>query len=355
MSPTRVVHYVNQFFAGKGGEDAAGSGPDRLDGAVGPGRRLAQLLGDDFEIVATVHCGDDDASGRPEAIEEILTLVQAERPDLLIAGPAFTSGRYGLACARVAAAAAAAGVPVVAAMHPDNPGVDEARGAPVVAAGAAAREMGPSLDRLATAARIVAAGRVLTADDGRVGRVLTADDGRVGRARRVVTTTGEPAAVRAVDLVLARLGGDRQASEIPLPTFDQVTPAPPVDDLSSATVALVSEGGLVPEGNPDRLESARATRWLRYPIDGSEELAAGDYQSVHGGFSTVYANADPHRILPLDVARALVTDGAIGTLHGAYLVTTGNGTSVGNARRFGVEWAADLRRSGARAAILTAT
>jgi glycine reductase len=344
VSATRVVHYVNQFFAGKGGEDAAGSSPDRVDGAVGPGRRLAQLLGDDFEIVATVHCGDDDASGRPEAIEEILALVQAEQPDLLLAGPAFTSGRYGLACARVAAAATAAGVPVVAAMHPDNPGVDEAKGAPVVAAGAAAREMGPSLDRLAAAAKIVAAGQVLTADDG-----------RVGRARRVVTTTDEPAAVRAVDLVLARLGGDRQASEIPLPTFDQVTPAPPVDDLSTTTLALVSEGGLVPQGNPDRLESARATRWLRYPIDGSEALAPGDYQSVHGGFSTVYANDDPHRILPLDVARALVGEGTVGALHGEYLVTTGNGTSVGNARRFGVEWAADLRRSGARSAILTAT
>ncbi len=344
MSPTRVVHYVNQFFAGKGGEDAAGSGPDRVDGAVGPGRRLAQLLGDDFEIVATVHCGDDDASGRPEAVNEILALVQAEAPDLLIAGPAFTSGRYGLVCARLAAAATAADVPVVAAMHPDNPGVDEAKGAPVVAAGAAAREMGPSLDRLAAAAKIVASGGVLSAADG-----------RVGRARRVVTTVDKRAAVRAVDLILARLGGDRQASEIPLPTFDQVTPAPPVDDLAEVTLALVSEGGLVPQGNPDRLESARATRWLRYPLDGSQALASGEYQSVHGGFSTVYANEDPHRILPLDVARALVDEGAIGALHGEYLVTTGNGTSVGNARRFGVEWAADLRRSGARSAILTAT
>jgi hypothetical protein len=36
-------------------------------------------------------------------------------------------------------------------------------------------------------------------------------------------------------------------------------------------------------------------------------------------------------------------------------VTAGNGTSVGNARRFGIEWAADLRHSQVRAAILTAT
>ena len=55
------------------------------------------------------------------------------------------------------------------------------------------------------------------------------------------------------------------------------------------------------------------------------------------------------------MARDLEREGRIGQLYGAYLVTAGNGTSVGNAHRFGVEWAADLRHSGARAAILTST
>ncbi|HEV2786061.1 MAG TPA: glycine/sarcosine/betaine reductase selenoprotein B family protein, partial [Solirubrobacteraceae bacterium] len=57
----RIVHYVNQFFAGIGGEDAAGSGPELRDGALGPGRRLASLLGDEHEIVVTAVCGDDYA------------------------------------------------------------------------------------------------------------------------------------------------------------------------------------------------------------------------------------------------------------------------------------------------------
>lgn len=340
----RVVHYLNQFFAGQGGEEAAGGAPDRIPGPVGPGRRLQQLLGVELEIVATVHCGDDYASGRSEAMEEILALITSESPDLLVVGPAFTSGRYGLACARLAAAAAGAGIPVVAAMHPDNPGLDEAQGAPVVASGAAAREMGPSLERLAGAARTVAEGRPLTADEG-----------RVGRARRRVVRDEHEAATRAVDLVLARLGGDLAATEVPLPSFDRVTPAPPVDDISSAVIALVTEGALVPDDNPDRLESARATRWLRYTLDGLDALPSGEYRSVHGGFSTVWANEDPHRIVPLDVAREMESEGRFARLHGEYLVTAGNGTSVANARRFGVEWAADLRRSGARAAILTAT
>ena len=341
--PTRVVHYINQFFAGKGGEDTAATPPSSQEGPVGPGRRLQQVLGDDFEIVATVWCGDDHAAG-PEVIDEILSMIRGANPDVVVAGPAFTSGRYGLACARVAKAVAAEGIPVVASMHGENPGVDDAGAAPVVASGEVARHMGASLDRLGAAVRKVAAGEPVTAEDGRIGKI----------PRRNVTAD-RPAAERAVDLLLARIGGDRDATEVPLPKFDQVTPAAPVKDVAAARVALVTEGALVPDGNPDKLESARATRWLRYKLEGKKSLAPGEYRSVHGGFSTVWANEDPHRILPLDVARQLESEGVIGTLHGEYLVTAGNGTSVGNARRFGVEWAADLRRQGVQAALLTAT
>ncbi len=341
---SRIVHYVNQFFAGVGGEDSASTSPTVVDGPVGPGRKLQQLLGDEHQIVATVYCGDDYAVSDPAVTAEILGLVQAASPDLLVAGPAFTSGRYGLACASLAKAALEAGVPVLAAMHDDNPGLDEAGGAPVVRSGEAARQMGPSLDTLAAAVTKLLAGGELTADDGRIGAVP-----------RTSRMADRNAATRAVDLVLARLAGDRDATEVPLPTFDHVHPADPIDDPSKVTIALLTEGALVPDSNPDRLESARATKWLRYPLDGNDTLAPGEYRSIHGGFSTVYANEDPHRIVPLDVARELEREGAIGHLYGEYLVTAGNGTSVANARRFGIEWAADLRHSEVRAAVLTST
>ena len=54
----RTVHYVNQFFAGLGGEEAAGTEPTRLDGPAGPGKGLAAAL-EGIEIVATIACGDD--------------------------------------------------------------------------------------------------------------------------------------------------------------------------------------------------------------------------------------------------------------------------------------------------------
>jgi betaine reductase len=155
--------------------------------------------------------------------------------------------------------------------------------------------------------------------------------------------------------VLGRLGGDTERSEVPLPEFDQVMPAGPIEDPSEAKIALVTEGALVPAGNPDELESARATRWLRYRFDGSDSLAAGEYESIDGGFNTQAADEDPNRMLPLDVARELEEEGRIGSLHTEYLVTTGNGTAVAVAKRFGVEWAAELHQAGVQAAILTAT
>lgn len=340
----KIVHYVNQFFAGLGGEDSAGVGPQSRPVPVGPGRKLASLLGEGYEIVGTVFCGDDYAASNENAAAEIVGLIREMGAEMVVAGPAFTSGRYGIACGRVAAAAAGAGVTAVAIMHAENPGVAEAAPAPVIASGLTAREMGKTLETAAWAIKKLAAGETLTAVDG-----------LVGNAPRTNRLVADNAATRAVALALARLAGDREATEIPVPDFGAVTPAAPIADASTALIAILTEGGLVPEGNPDRLESARATKWLRYPLADVSALPTGSFLSVHGGFSTAAANADPHRMLPLDAARELEAEGAIGTLYGEYFVTTGNGTTVANGARYGVEWAAELRQAGVQAAILTAT
>ena len=311
---------------------------------MGPGRRLATLLGDEHEIIATAICGDDYAASHPEFAAELVVQARERGAEMVVAGPAFTSGRYGMACARIAAAAGEAGLPALASMHPENPGLGEATGAVVVESGPVSRHMRDSLDRLAAAMLKMAAGEELTTEDGRIGPVA--------RTNRLAQRS---AAERAVALVLARLGGDRDATEIPLPDFDRVTPAAPIADPAEALIALVTEGGLVPAGNPDRLESARASKWVRHSLDGLDSADSGSFESVHGGFSTQWANADPNRILPLDVARELEREGAIGRLHGEYLGTTGNGTTVADARRFGMEWAAELRQANIQAVILTAT
>ena len=47
----RVVHYLNQFFGGIGGEEKADTEPQTRDGAVGPGRAINQVLGGRGEVI----------------------------------------------------------------------------------------------------------------------------------------------------------------------------------------------------------------------------------------------------------------------------------------------------------------
>ncbi|MBI4296973.1 MAG: glycine/betaine/sarcosine/D-proline family reductase selenoprotein B, partial [Chloroflexi bacterium] len=55
----RVVHFINHFFAGVGGEEKANHPIEVRQGPLGPGQGLASHLGKGGEIVATIFCGDN--------------------------------------------------------------------------------------------------------------------------------------------------------------------------------------------------------------------------------------------------------------------------------------------------------
>ena len=103
---TKIVHYINQFFAGIGGEDKADAPFEVRANAVGPGRSLQIALGARATIVRTLVCGDNTFhEARDDVIQAALDAIQESQPDLLVAGPAFNAGRYGLACAALCTAA----------------------------------------------------------------------------------------------------------------------------------------------------------------------------------------------------------------------------------------------------------
>lgn len=54
MAKYKVVHYVNQFFAGVGGEEMAGIKPEIRTELPPISQQLQKQLGEDYEIVATV-------------------------------------------------------------------------------------------------------------------------------------------------------------------------------------------------------------------------------------------------------------------------------------------------------------
>ena len=92
----KIVHFVNQFFAGIGGEDKASLAVSTSDSSIGTSRALAQKLGDHAQIVRTVYVGDNYFhEHKDDALKEILGATRSAEPDVLVAGPAFNSGRYG--------------------------------------------------------------------------------------------------------------------------------------------------------------------------------------------------------------------------------------------------------------------
>src|SRR5262245_14046482 len=127
-TPLRVVHYLNQFFAGIGGEDVANIPPRVQQGPVGSGRPLQQILGDEGSVVATLICGDNYLNdARDDALKAIIAMLNDLKPDVVVSGPAFESGRHGLACVEVCKASQRMGIPALTGMHPDNPGVESGR------------------------------------------------------------------------------------------------------------------------------------------------------------------------------------------------------------------------------------
>jgi betaine reductase len=347
--PMRVVCYVNQFFGQLGGEDKAGLGPQAMPGPVGAARAVQQALSEAGSVVATVVCGDNYAAEQGErAVTEIIALVAAAQPDLVVAGPAFLAGRYGVACGALCAAVQARlKVPAVTGMHAENPGVDlYRRQVHIVRTGAEASRM---LDEVK---QLVGLGLKLARGEA-VGGPATEGYFPRGVTHNVVAAA--TAAERATTMLLDRLAGRPFVSEVPRPTFSSV-PAPRlVKALEGATIALVTDGGLVPQGNPDGIEALNATRYGAYSIEGKTALDPAQYDNPHRGYDTSWVKQDPHRLVPVDVARELERSGAIGKLHETVYSTVGVATTLAHSARMGREIADKLRAARVDAVILTST
>ncbi len=347
--PLRVVHYINAFFGGLGGEEEAHTAVSLQDGALGPGRLLEQILADAGQVIATIMCGDGYFSAHEEAVvEQVQGYLRELKPDVFLAGPAFRSGRYGLACGRLCLEAERLGIPAITGMHEENPGSDLYRPHHlyIIATAASAVDMQPALQRMVALAVKRARGLPLAS---------AAEEGFLPRAVRRTVRTNIPAATRAVAMALRKWRGERFSSELTVETFESIPPPAPLTDPRKILFALVTESGLVPRGNPDRLPAAGATHWARYSIAAMERLVPGAWDGVHGGYDNTAALQDPNRVVPLDAVRALEREGMIGRLLDELFVTVGNLGSLNAMKRIGTEIANTLLQCGVGAVILPAT
>lgn len=344
----KALHYLNQFFGQLGGEDTAYAPLELREGTVGPGNILQNML-EGIEITHTVVCGDNYfVENTEECQEKIAKILDEKEIDMVIAGPGFNAGRYGMACGGVCEVAFKKGIIAISALNEENPGMEMYRKfGYIFPAAVKASDMKNALTKISTFANKVAAG-------GEIG--LPSEEGYFKRGIRRQCFREKNGAARAVDMAVAKTLGQPFETEVPMPNFDHIVPSAPVADLSKAKVAILTSGGMVPVGNPDHLEAVSASKWCAYTIDdfgGSAENFQGEV--AHGGYDPQPGNEWGTRVLPYDAFKELEKRGVIGELNDKMYVTVGNAMDVGKATRYGKEIAQALLADGVQAALLTST
>lgn len=345
----KAILYVNQFFGQIGGEEQAGIEPQIHEGHVGPAMQFAKTL--NTEITHTVICGDNYMGTNTEAaIGTILEMLEGKELDIFLAGPAFQAGRYGVACGSICKAVKERyGVPVVTSMNVENPGVEMFKKEMyILRGGNSAAKM-----RKDVAAMVNVANKLL-ADEPLKG---ASEEGYFERGIRHQTrlADGKPASERMIEMLVKKLNGEEFQTELPIPKIDRVPIAAAVKDLTKARIALVTTGGIVPVDNPDRIQSASATRWGRYDIADTETLESGRYKTIHAGFDPAAADADPNVITPVDALKVLEKEGVYGSLHPYFYSTVGTGTTEAEAQRMAKEIVPYLQDDHVDAVILVST
>ena len=345
----KAIHYINQFFGGIGGEDKADFKPVLKEGVIGPGMALNSLM-KEVEITHTIICGDNYmGSNKEEAVSEIMDLIKDLKFDFFIAGPAFQAGRYGVACGNICVAVKEKyDIPVLTSMNVENPGVEMfKKQLPIFKGGHSAASMKDDAKLIANYVDKLAKNETL---DG------AEENGYFSRGIRhqVWLDSEESAAKRGVDMLIKKLNGEEFKTELPISKKDLIPVATPIKNLKEAKIALLTTGGIVPVDNPDRIQSASATRWGRYDISKMDRLKSGEFKTIHAGFDPA-ADNDPNVIVPLDVMKDLQKKGVYGKLHDYFYSTVGTGTTQAEASRMGKEMLEYLKADNVDGVIMVST
>mgnify|MGYP001774025885 FL=1 len=346
----KAVLYINQFFAGVGGETEADFEPEIREGLVGPALELDKQL-QNAEVTHTVICGDNFiGSNQEEAVKRILEGLEGIEFDIFFAGPAFQAGRYGSACGFICRAVKEKfGVETVSSMHVENPGVLMFKKELYIAEGGhIAAKMRKDIKKMANIGDKLLAGETML-------RAEAEEFFPRGIRHQFWPEEAKPAAIRAVEMLKKKLAGEEYQTELPIPKSDRVEIAKPVVDLSKARIALMNTGGIVPVDNPDKIQSASATRWGKYDISGMDRLESGVFKTIHAGFDPAAADADPNVIMPIDVMRAFEKEGKIGELYKDFYSTVGTGTTEAEARRMAQEIVVHMKEAQVDAVLMVST
>lgn len=342
----KILFYTNQFFGQIGGEDKANIPPQIKEGSVGTANLFKNLEG---EIIATIICGDNFYA---ENIDETRKFISKEierlKPDLIVAGPAFNAGRFGIACGDICNFANKNyGIQTITGMYVENPAVEIYKSNTyIIETGNSAASMKKAVPKIVNLANKLLGNKKIGLPD---------EEGYIARGIRINVFKEKDGAERALDMLIKKLKGEKFETEIPIPHYKMIAAAKPIDDIKKAKIALLTSSALVPINNPDHLPAATAKFYKKYSIKNMIKFEAGKFETVHAGFDPVYSNENPNMLLPLDLLKEIEANKEIGKLYEYYFVTTGNSTSVADATRMGKEIAQELLEAGVDGAIMTST
>lgn len=346
--PIRILHYINQFFGGIGSEEFANHPMEIRDGAVGPGLAINRSFPNEIEVIGTIIAGDNYFNEEIEASTKmVLEALENYKPDLLLAGPAFNAGRYGIACSEVCFLANSKGVPSVTSMFYENPGtLTHKKNIYIIPSSEGVGGMSEALIGM------VKLGTKLYKNE-EIGPASI--EGYLARGIRKAGKRDSIGADRAVEMLISKVNGKNFETELPIELPEKVTPAEPLQNLSSSKIGLITSGGLVPIGNPDKLPGGPSQTWFKYDIGNLNSMDEGKWESVHVGFFTDITNKNPNYVLPLNIIRQFEKNGKIGSIHHEYFSTSGRGTPVADSKRMGREMAHELKAATVDAVIMVAT
>lgn len=353
MKEITVMHYLNQFFAGKGGEDKADVPLGFHHEPLGPGKRLQALLGDLGKNIVTVYCGDNYFSGYTgEVLAQIQQFVSDKKVQIAVAGPAFDAGRYGFACMEVCHfLSTSMNLKCITGMHIENPGLlgyKQYKDRNIFAF-----PTSPSITGLEDAlSRIARCVLKLTADET---MGPASEEGYIPRGFRVDGVIGKSGVERATEMLLNKLAGRAFTTELPVESVEEMTIAPPIANLSDSCIALATSCGLVPLGNPDGLRAHRNTQWRKYSIGTLNSMKDSTWDVSHGGYDTAFMHDNPNYGIPLDVCRVLEKQGAFRRLYPSFYATVGCGGGTLAMQDIAGEMADDMKKQGINGVLLVST
>ncbi len=214
----KIVHYINQFFGGIGGEDKADEPLSFSEKAIGPAKGMQQLLGDQHQVVTAV-CGDNYFNSYQEKVAtDVVEFSRKENAGLFIAGPAFNAGRYGQACGALCAAVKEnLGIPAITCMFQGNPVLETyKKQGYVFPTTETASGMNDALTKMARLALKIITGETL-------GTAL--EEGYFPRGIRRDVFRQEDGASRSVGMLLKKLSGEPFVTAIPIFILEKIQPA----------------------------------------------------------------------------------------------------------------------------------